>query len=125
MVAETIVPDATLLDLLVNHKKQEAKDYWQTQLGGISMVEHGIMKILDGLVDPVIIEQKIGMLDISPARLAILTDLLTTKHRNTDDEQNGKPAQMAKTAPPSHHEAPNTTTPNVISLTNTKHLGAV
>lgn len=51
-VAETIVPDARLADLVSAGKLDEAARYWNFRRGGISMHEHAAAKAAAGIVDP-------------------------------------------------------------------------
>ena len=59
-VAEVILPDQSFLDLIRQGEKSAAVDYWKSNLGGLTMLEHGLLKVLQGEVDPREIEDKVG-----------------------------------------------------------------
>lgn len=61
-VAEIILPDQKLLDLLRDDKSDEARDYWLKEMKGISILDHGIQKIANGEVDPRDIDSRVGSL---------------------------------------------------------------
>ncbi len=52
VVAEIIRPDATFMTLLRNEGKLAARDYWITQLGGITRNQHVLTLVHQGRVDP-------------------------------------------------------------------------
>lgn len=51
VLAETVVTDAVLLEALVAHRKASAREHWMQALGGVSMVEHGVVLALRGRAD--------------------------------------------------------------------------
>lgn len=55
--AETIVPDLNLLALIRDRKDPEAFNYWKTILNGKYAMEDAIDKMIEGIVDPVEIEE--------------------------------------------------------------------
>ncbi len=55
--AETIVPDLNLLALIRDKKDPEAFNYWKTILNGKYAMEDAIDKMIDGIVDPIEIEE--------------------------------------------------------------------
>lgn len=67
VVAEVIVPDAEFFALMRTGDKIAALDYWRTELGGRSIVEHAIDKVAAGLIDPAVAEKTVGHLAFEPA----------------------------------------------------------
>ncbi len=55
--AETIVPDLNLLALIRDKKDPEAFNYWKTILNGKYAMEDAIDKMIEGIVDPVEVEE--------------------------------------------------------------------
>ncbi|HEY0846344.1 MAG TPA: ATPase, T2SS/T4P/T4SS family [Noviherbaspirillum sp.] len=62
VIAEIIVPDQTFFELIREGKKSKAFQYWLSDLGGRTIVEHAIDKVMAGLVDPTIAEKTVGHL---------------------------------------------------------------
>ena len=62
VIAEIILPDAHFFDLIRAGEKTRAQQYWQTELSGISIHEHAIEKICDGMIDPRMAERVVGHL---------------------------------------------------------------
>jgi type II secretory ATPase GspE/PulE/Tfp pilus assembly ATPase PilB-like protein len=62
VVAEIIIPDTQFMDYVLHNQKTEAERYWLTQLGGRSMVEHMIDRVMAGEVDPMDAERVVGPL---------------------------------------------------------------
>ncbi len=67
VVAEVIVPDAEFYALIRTGDKIAALDYWRTELGGRTIVEHTIDKVAAGLIDPAVAEKTVGHLVFVPA----------------------------------------------------------
>lgn len=63
VVAEVVVTDNKMMEYLRKLDMAGAAHYWRTELGGMSMVDHAVMKINQGEVDPFETEDKVGMLD--------------------------------------------------------------
>lgn len=61
-LAEVIAPDMAFMMKLKGGDKFGAADYWRTQLGGKTLVEHAIMKVEEGIVDPGMAEETVGPL---------------------------------------------------------------
>jgi type II secretory ATPase GspE/PulE/Tfp pilus assembly ATPase PilB-like protein len=61
VVAEVILPDLGFMNLIRDGKKEEALKYWLDHLDGMTMLEHSMQKILEGLADPRDVEGKIGV----------------------------------------------------------------
>jgi len=59
VVAELILPDQKLLSLLCTGERQAAEKHWKERLGGLSMLDNAILKIGDGHIDPLQIDNKI------------------------------------------------------------------
>lgn len=62
VVAEVIRPDAHFYEHLRAGDKARAQAHWREALGGRSIVEHALDKVLAGLVDPRMAEQVVGWL---------------------------------------------------------------
>ena len=60
LVAEVLVPDLGFMEAY-KESRVEAEKYWIDDLGGVRMVEHGCMKLLGGLVDPLDLNLKVGL----------------------------------------------------------------
>lgn len=63
VVAEVVVTDRPLLDLMRAGDKTAALDYWREKHEGMTMVEHTILKSKQGIVDPFLSEATVGPLD--------------------------------------------------------------
>lgn len=66
VVGEILMPDATFLDLLVKGETKKAIDYWQGDLGGRTMKDCSIERMLNGLIDAEEVERWCGLLDERP-----------------------------------------------------------
>lgn len=62
MVAETIVSDESLMALLRQNDRLAAITYIREELGVMSMLEHAIRKINEGIIDPLQAEDVVGPL---------------------------------------------------------------
>jgi type II secretory ATPase GspE/PulE/Tfp pilus assembly ATPase PilB-like protein len=62
VLAEIIRPDQKLLDLLCLGERQAAQRYWLTVLNGRTLLHHAIEKMIEGILDPIQVERKIGKL---------------------------------------------------------------
>jgi general secretion pathway protein E len=62
VVAEVIATDVTLCELLRGGRKAQAHEYWQRDLGGITVAQHALEKVAAGLVDPRMAERVVGPL---------------------------------------------------------------
>jgi type II secretory ATPase GspE/PulE/Tfp pilus assembly ATPase PilB-like protein len=63
VVGELVMPDAKLLDLLINNRTSEAIDYWTSELNGRTLKENAVEKMLSGIIDIEEIERWCGLLD--------------------------------------------------------------
>ena len=73
VVAETIVTDDKLLSFIRNRDKLGALAYWRHELRGLTMKEHALLKIAQGIIDPFQAESVVGRLvkaDDASLRLA-------------------------------------------------------
>ena len=66
VVGEILMPDATFLNLLVNGETKKAIDYWTGDLGGRTMKDCSIERMLNGLIDAEEVERWCGLLDERP-----------------------------------------------------------
>ncbi|WP_310622232.1 GspE/PulE family protein [Flexibacterium corallicola] len=62
VISETVVTDQQFLDLARDNQRSKAITYWKDYLNGISMIEHGVLKMCRGILDPRDVESKIGLL---------------------------------------------------------------
>lgn len=60
VAAEVITPDGNFMRLMRNREKEEAVAYWIKDLGGMTMFEHAIGKMLRGIVDPRTVEAEVA-----------------------------------------------------------------
>jgi len=76
VIAETILTDRKLMEFVSNDDKHGAFNYWLDHLDGMTMLEHAILKMAMGQVDPREIGDKVGILDeASPERtLRLVSD---------------------------------------------------
>ena len=63
VVGEFVIPDATFLDLMLQGETKKAIDYWQESLGGRTLKENAISRMLQGKVDIEEVERWTGLLD--------------------------------------------------------------
>jgi type II secretory ATPase GspE/PulE/Tfp pilus assembly ATPase PilB-like protein len=71
--AEVIRPDQIFLDFYKDDKKSEALEYWIDKLNGMTMREHGLIKVLAGEVCPNEIDKELGsLLDIPVERVTTI-----------------------------------------------------
>lgn len=64
IIAESIHPDQTYLDLYFDKSKSAANTYWIEELGGVTMYEHAMTKICEGVLCPVEFKAKLGRLQM-------------------------------------------------------------
>nr|WP_242404482.1 ATPase, T2SS/T4P/T4SS family [Janthinobacterium agaricidamnosum] len=78
VVAEVITPDERFFSYVRAGDKSAALRYWQTNLGGQTLLAHTLSKVAQGLVDPRMAEQVVGHLTseipVQTARLSIAED---------------------------------------------------
>lgn len=60
--AEVMLPDHRMMKLLRQGDKADAKRYWIEELGGMTMLQHGIKKMLAGIVEPSEVERVVDLL---------------------------------------------------------------
>lgn len=63
VVAETVMTDNNLMALIKRGERMAAIDYIRYQLGSISMLQHAIQKVGEGVIDPFQAEDIVGLLD--------------------------------------------------------------
>lgn len=77
VVAETILADETFMNFVRNDDKGGARNYWLNELAGMTMLEHGLGKMILGQVDPRDLQVKVGLIDtIQAERVPIIKRLL-------------------------------------------------
>lgn len=62
VVAEIIIPDPTFMEHIRHGRKIEARRHWLSEQQGMTFVEHALIKIADGDVDPIEAERGVGRL---------------------------------------------------------------
>ncbi len=62
-VAEIVLTDERLMSLIRKKERDSAFNYWRHDLHGMTMLEHAIIKIKEGLVDPFLAEDVVGPLN--------------------------------------------------------------
>ncbi len=70
VVAEVLLPDDGLMELMKQEKKVAARQHWVQNLNGITMMGHGILKIKAGVCSPYEIERMLGPLELDQARVS-------------------------------------------------------
>lgn len=63
VVAEVLQPDATFMSEYRTKGAREAEAAWLEREDSVRKVEHGALKVLAGQMDPVDVEESVGMLD--------------------------------------------------------------
>ncbi len=64
IIAETIYPDQTFLDLYFDKSKSSANQYWIEELNGVTMYEHAMTLMCQGLLCPTEFIAKLGRLQM-------------------------------------------------------------
>lgn len=67
VTAEVIMPDVGFMELVRKDRKQDAYDYWLSELNGRTMIEYGLDLIHKGVVSPLDAERVLGHL-VRPKR---------------------------------------------------------
>ena len=76
VVAEVLLPDDGFMELVLQRKKVAAREYWLKNLQGITMLEHGWMKMMQGIMDPRDVQDTVGVLsDLTDERIAAVKQL--------------------------------------------------
>jgi len=63
VISEFLLPDATFLDLSVRGEFNKAMNYWINDLGGVTLRESAVDRMLSGIVDIEEVERWTGLLD--------------------------------------------------------------
>ena len=66
-IQEIILPDATFLELIIKGETRKAIDYWTSDLGGRTMKDAAIERMVKGYIDLEEVERWCGLLDQRPA----------------------------------------------------------
>ena len=66
-VPEIVLPDATFLEMMVKGETKRAIDYWTADLGGRTLKEAAMERMLKGFIDLDEVERWCGLLDQRPA----------------------------------------------------------
>lgn len=69
-VAEVVTPDLNMMQMIKARDTQAAIAYWKTQQQGMTLLEHTLLKVRQGLVDPFQAESTVGPLDAGQPILA-------------------------------------------------------
>lgn len=64
VVAEIILTDDKYMELVLEEKKAELKDYWMKDLKGVDMIMHGLLKVKKGISDPFELEKELGYIEV-------------------------------------------------------------
>lgn len=64
VVAEIIRPDLKMLELIANNKDRELKNYWKRNLGGKTVFDSALEKVVAGELDPWEYEDKLNLFGI-------------------------------------------------------------
>lgn len=68
VVAEAIKTDFKLLELVYSNRVEDAYDYWRNKLNGLTIKEHGWLKVVAGIIDPFDARARLGSEIISDER---------------------------------------------------------
>lgn len=66
-IQEIILPDATFLELIIKGETRKAIDYWTSDLGGRTMKDAAIERLVKGYIDLDEVERWCGLMDQRPA----------------------------------------------------------
>ena len=66
-IQEIILPDATFLELIISGQTRKAIDYWTSDLGGRTMKDAAIERMVKGYIDLDEVERWCGLMDQRPA----------------------------------------------------------
>lgn len=64
VVSEVILTDDKYMELVLEDKKADLKDYWMFNLKGVDMMMHGLLKVKKGISDPFELEKELGYIEI-------------------------------------------------------------
>ena len=81
VVAETLRPDEDFMIHIRAHRKLEAIRYWKQELKGVTMLEHSIVKMLRGQVDPSEIARVGPFFHFDTKRVAELAHLISPERK--------------------------------------------
>jgi general secretion pathway protein E len=95
VVAETIRPDARLLETYMDSSRIEAERYWikpkeEGGLGGAPVMHHALVKVGAGIVDINEVQEEVDLLESYERDLSYLTDRLRTEISAFRHQQRGK-----------------------------------
>jgi type II secretory ATPase GspE/PulE/Tfp pilus assembly ATPase PilB-like protein len=62
VIAEFIMPDSEFLQLMYDRRLLDAQKHWFNNLGGYTMMAHGLAKVKTGILDPRTLEEKLEQL---------------------------------------------------------------
>ena len=79
VVAETLRPDEEFMLHIRSQRKLEAIRYWKQELKGVTMLEHAVVKMLRGQVDPKEISRVGPLFHFDPKRIDTLSDLIRAR----------------------------------------------
>lgn len=63
-IAEVVKPDSYMLDLIYNNRDREVESYWKKNLRGSDVVEIGLEKLKEGILDPWEYESKLNLIGL-------------------------------------------------------------
>ena len=88
VVAEVVALDSYMLRLLRDGKKDEARTYWLSELGGMTYLEHARHYLASGIIDPTVAEDQLSMpldydcqVGVVPAKNTVLSPALERHFR--------------------------------------------
>ncbi|MFC4236204.1 GspE/PulE family protein [Thalassospira xianhensis] len=62
VIAEIAMPDKKFMEFIRDGNKNGAYDYWLNELDGLTCLEHGLQKVVQGVVSPEELEAQVGSL---------------------------------------------------------------
>jgi len=114
VVAETIVTDATLLDLYFQGNRAEMRAYWTRPkarkeddlpgMGGTPVLHHALVKVGAGLIDPNEVEEEVDLVEVYEREYGHLKPRLQAEIAEMRGEPARAPASAAAKNPEAEHE---------------------
>lgn len=68
LIAETLLTNHEIMEALRQHDTRSARQAWFNS-GGQSMMEHGMEKVIEGIIDPQEVKRHVGFIDVEVTRL--------------------------------------------------------
>ena len=86
LVAEVCLPNLEFVNQCRHEGTIEAEQYWLTHMEGVKMIEHGLLKILQGAICPADLDHAVGLAQVRPERVSYLWSLGLSEGMFTEDD---------------------------------------